>query len=98
MSDNKKKDALLVGGALLAAAVLAKPLFGLAQSGGRAVRLRRAKLYTLEANNVRVVISSMGGIIKSLTVPDAHGGHKDIVLGFDKLSDYIVRFLSPSEL
>ena len=47
-------------------------------------------LYTLRNNKgAEVRISNYGGIVVSLKVPDRNGKMGDVVLGYDKLSDYI---------
>jgi len=47
-------------------------------------------LYTLSNNKgVRVAITNYGGIIVSLFTPDRNGRAGDIVLGFDRLEDYL---------
>lgn len=46
--------------------------------------------YTLTNNNgVRVKVITYGGIITELHVPDRYGEMGDVVLGFDRLADYI---------
>ena len=46
-------------------------------------------LYTLtNANGMEVCITNFGGRIVSIMVPDNQGELKDVVLGFDKVSDY----------
>ena len=46
-------------------------------------------LYTLtNANGMEVCITNFGGRIVSILVPDNQGQMKDVVLGFDKVSDY----------
>ena len=46
-------------------------------------------LYTLtNANGMEVCITNFGGRIVSILVPDRDGQMKDVVLGFDKVSDY----------
>ena len=48
------------------------------------------QIYTLRnANGCEVRITNYGGIIVSLKVPDRHGQAGDIVLGFDRLEDYL---------
>lgn len=55
------------------------------QTEGKAV-----SLFTLtNKNGVQVTISSYGGTITSWTVPDKNGGRSSIVVGFDKLDDYL---------
>ena len=46
-------------------------------------------LYTLtNANGMEVCITNFGGRIVSIMVPDNNGKMQDVVLGFDKVSDY----------
>ena len=47
------------------------------------------QLYTLKnANGMEVCITPFGGRIVSVMVPDREGELRDVVLGFDKISDY----------
>ena len=49
----------------------------------------RTALYTLtNANGMEVCITNFGGRIVSILVPDKDGNMQDVVLGFDKVSDY----------
>lgn len=49
-------------------------------------------LYTLEsAGGLRVSITNYGGIIVSLYAPDRNGRLGDVVLGFERLEDYLRR-------
>lgn len=49
-----------------------------------------AYLYTLtNKNGMKVGISSYGGIVTTLEVPDKNGTMADVVLGFDSLSGYL---------
>jgi len=49
-----------------------------------------AYLFTLRnAQGAEARISNYGGLVVSLKVPDKHGKLGDVVLGYDKLSDYI---------
>ncbi len=46
--------------------------------------------YTMtNSEGISVSILNYGGIIQSLVVPDAHGARDNVVLGFDKVSDYV---------
>ncbi len=48
------------------------------------------QLYTLSNNHgVTAKITNYGAIVTSLSVPDKHGKIADVVLGYDKLDDYI---------
>lgn len=47
-------------------------------------------LYVLKnSNGMEVSITNFGGIIVSIMVPDKDGNMKDVVLGFDNVSDYV---------
>ncbi len=60
--------------------------YGAAHSGGY------ADLYTLTNNQgVSVTLTNYGGIITTLHTPDRNGQPGDIVLGFDKLEEYVAR-------
>ncbi len=49
----------------------------------------KTALYTLtNKSGMEVCITNFGGRIVSVTVPDRNGDYKDVVLGFDKVSDY----------
>ncbi len=49
-------------------------------------------LYTMEsAGGLRVSITNYGGIIVSLYAPDRNGQPGDVVLGFERLEDYLKR-------
>jgi hypothetical protein len=74
---------LLAGGLIVAVACLAKPLLN-------KLRLHRVPSFVLKNDTVEVHISSLGGIIQRLFVAGKHGQKDDIVLGHDKLSDYLV--------
>ena len=51
---------------------------------------RSVELYTLtNRHGVEVQITTYGGIVVSLKVPDRNGKLDDIVLGYDKLDDYL---------
>ncbi|MBO6029809.1 MAG: galactose mutarotase [Bacteroidales bacterium] len=46
-------------------------------------------LYTMtNANGMEVCVTNFGGRIVSILVPDKYGKMQDVVLGFDKVSDY----------
>lgn len=48
------------------------------------------QLYTLKNDNgMEACITNFGGRIVSLMVPDKNGNMKDVVLGFDSITDYI---------
>ncbi|MCH4564020.1 galactose mutarotase [Halomonas sp. EGI 63088] len=51
---------------------------------------REVSLYRLtNANGLSMAVTPYGGIIVSLMTPDAQGRFDDIVLGFDRLEDYL---------
>ena len=88
---------MLASSALVGVAV---PTLG-AQSSGRADSIASAPfgqttdgtsvaLYTLRNHHgMTARIATYGGTIVSLTAPDRHGHYADVVLGFDKLDDYL---------
>lgn len=50
---------------------------------------RKTALYTLaNSSGMEVCITNFGARIVSVTVPDVNGDYQDVVLGFDKVSDY----------
>lgn len=50
----------------------------------------KVELYTLtNPSGMKVKIITYGGIITSLKAPDKNGEYKDVVLGFDSLSQYV---------
>jgi aldose 1-epimerase len=54
-------------------------------------------LYTLRNGNGMIVkISTFGGVVQSIWVPDRTGGLKDVALGFPNLSDYVNDFTVPN--
>jgi aldose 1-epimerase len=63
---------------------LQKEIFGQIPSG------ETAHLYTLtNTHGVEVKITNYGGIVVSWKVPDREGKFGDVVLGYDRLSDYL---------
>ncbi|MDT8896515.1 aldose epimerase family protein [Halomonas sp. I1] len=59
-------------------------VFGMLSDG------REVALYTLtNARGARLSVTPYGGIIVALEVPDAEGKFEDVVLGFDRLEDYL---------
>jgi aldose 1-epimerase len=72
-----------IGNAPLPEAGTSKQVFG--KVDGQSV-----DLYTLtNAHGVEAKITNYGGIVVSLRVPDRAGRFADIVLGYDKLDDYL---------
>ena len=49
----------------------------------------QATLYTLQAGDCRADISTYGGAVVRLFVPDKNGFPGDVVLGFDHLDQYV---------
>ena len=57
---------------------------------GKTADGQNVELYTLtNANGVEAKITTYGGIITSLKVPDSNGKLDDVVLGFDSLDSYL---------
>jgi aldose 1-epimerase len=57
---------------------------------GNAPDGRAVEIYTLRNNNgMEVRIATYGGIVVSLTAPGRDGRFADVVLGFDRLDDYL---------
>ncbi len=51
---------------------------------------RKVDLYTIRHDNgVEMRVTNYGGIIVSLLVPDRNGRFADVVLGYDRLEDYL---------
>jgi aldose 1-epimerase len=77
--------------ALLGCATAHKPAGQLSsQSFGQTKDGTPVDLFTLRnAQGVEARICNYGGIVVSLKVPDRHGRLGDVVLGYDKLDDYI---------
>ncbi|MCX7817883.1 MAG: galactose mutarotase [Kiritimatiellae bacterium] len=51
---------------------------------------RRVQLFTLDnGRGLKMRVTNYGGIIVSLEVPDRDGRPADVVLGFDRLADYL---------
>ena len=51
---------------------------------------KKTGLYVLKnSNNMEVCVTNFGGRIVSIMVPDKNGIMRDVVLGFDSISDYI---------
>src|SRR5688572_10886297 len=54
-------------------------------SDGHAVQLHTLR----NANGVRIDICNYGGTIVRIFAPDRHGNFADVVLGFDRIEDYV---------
>lgn len=64
--------------------MISKQLFGTLENG------EKVYSYTMtNANGMRVTISSFGGAVMKLLVPDRNGKLTDIVAGYDDLTDYV---------
>lgn len=56
---------------------------------GKTLEGKTADIFTLEnSKKVTVQITNYGGTVVSIKVPDRNGKLEDVVLGYDKLSDY----------
>ena len=63
--------------------MITKELFGYVDG-------KQADLYTLKnENGMTVKVSTYGGILVSVIVPDKDGGFRDVVLGYDTLEEYV---------
>ena len=52
---------------------------------------KKTGLYVLKnSNNMEVCVTNFGGRIVSIMVPDKNGIMRDVVLGFDSISDYML--------
>lgn len=60
-----------------------KDLFGTLADGTRVHR------WSLENGGTRMKVLSYGGIIQSLEIPDRHGRHANVSLGYDNLAAYV---------
>ena len=92
----KTLSKLLFAGACMATFACTPQQEALTQSGlnpknfQAEVNGKQTQLYTLtNANGMEVCITSFGGRIVSIMVPDKNGEMKDVVLGFDSIADYI---------
>jgi aldose 1-epimerase len=57
---------------------------------GKAEDGQTAHLYTLtNKNGMTMRVTNFGGIVVSLTAPDRDGKYADVVLGYDRLEDYL---------
>ena len=62
-----------------------KELFGSTKDG------KEVYIYTLtNSRGMKARVMSYGAILVDLIVPDKNGHASDVVLGYDKLSDYFV--------
>lgn len=67
----------------------AKPMITIHKTDFGRVDGKDVFLYTLDSGNMSVRLTNFGGIVTSIMVPDLEGKMDDVVLGFDKLEDYI---------
>lgn len=75
---------------LCAYAAVAAPVSVTEQPFGRTKDGRAVELYTLRnAQGAEATITNYGGIMTSLKMPDRTGTLGDVVLGYDRLADYI---------
>ncbi len=64
--------------------MITKEIFGTLADG------RQAELYTItNENGMAVQVSTYGGILRSVCVPDKNGATRDVVLGYDTLQEYV---------
>ena len=91
----KTLSKILIASAAIAACACSEPKVELTKSGldpqdfVNEYNGQATALYTLtNANGMEVCITNFGGRIVSIMVPDNQGELKDVVLGFDKVSDY----------
>ena len=57
---------------------------------GRLVPHRKVKIFTLtNENGIEAKLSPLGATLVSLKVPDANGNFTDVVLGYNRLVDYV---------
>src|ERR1044071_6046578 len=60
------------------------------RAGFGSVRGANVELFTLvNANGLRMSMSTYGGIVTSLEIPDRDGRLDDVVLGFDTVEGYV---------
>ena len=84
-------NATVIGG-LVAAILLIGLGPPLGKRFGRFVTTRSLPIHVLKSKSgVSVHISPIGCAIQKLLVPDSRGRLKDVVLGFDDLTAYLVR-------
>ncbi|MGX1544445.1 aldose epimerase family protein [Streptomyces adustus] len=62
-----------------------KELFGTLADGTKVHR------WSLENGGTRLKVLSYGGIVNSLEIPDRHGRHRNVSLGFDNIEDYVAK-------
>ncbi|MFR0352386.1 aldose epimerase family protein [Streptomyces sediminimaris] len=60
-----------------------KELFGKLDDGTKVYR------WSLENGGTRLKVLSYGGIVQSLEIPDRHGRHANVALGYDNLAAYV---------
>lgn len=89
-------NATVIGGLVAAILLIGLgPPFG--KRFGRFLTTRSLPLHVLKSESgVSVHISPIGCAIQKLLVPDSRGRLKDVVLGFDDLTAYLVRTHKPA--
>ncbi|MFJ3226606.1 aldose epimerase family protein [Streptomyces sp. NPDC086783] len=60
-----------------------RELFGKLADGTKVHR------WSLQNGGTRLKVLSYGGIVQSLEIPDRHGRHRNVSLGFDTIEDYV---------
>ncbi|MFD9465816.1 aldose epimerase family protein [Streptomyces sp. NPDC060027] len=60
-----------------------RELFGKLADGTKVYR------WSLANGGTRLKVLSYGGIVQSLEIPDRHGRHRNVSLGFDTIDDYV---------
>ena len=88
-----KTSLTLLAGVLVSLSASAAPPAGItAEPFGKTADGTPVTIYTLRnASGMEARIMNYGGIVVSLKVPDRNGTMADVVLGYDKLDDYIAR-------
>ena len=82
--------ALIIAGCLLSCGGGQKPKAGIVKESFGQFKGQPVELYTLTNNNgVVMKVTTYGGTITELYVPDKNGKMGNVVLGFDKLEGYI---------
>ena len=78
---------------LTGAAIVAAPLVKGAHKLKQMWDVRHLPMHVLQGpDGMEVHISPLGGVIQRLYVPDVEGNLEDVVLGFDDMAPYAVRF------
>ena len=98
---------MLLGTTLLTACLVAcqeKTQINLTQSGLNPANFeaefngKKTQLFTMtNANGMEVSITNFGGRVVSIMVPDKEGKLRDVVLGFDSITQYVDSINTPSD-